>query len=689
MSADMLSWSSTWSFVEDLVNGGRLRAILSAAPNGILYGLRLWASVSLALFVAYYLELDNAYWAAATAAVVCQPSLGASLRKGRFRSIGTIVGAIFIVALTAALPQSRASFLAGIAIWCTVCAFLASVLRNFASYAAALAGFTAVIIFAGAVDNPGDTFHVAVTRSTEISIGILSAGLVLTVSDLGSARQRLVQSLAAIAHQTCIGLAKTFGEGPGTSTTSRERHELTMRIGALDGVIDEAIGEASDLRSRANGLEAAIEGLLGVISAWRGIDNHLNRLAGGRRGAATNRFRSIIAQVARIDWQSDPTATREFFHAQERQVLTMPASNVSSRILVDSVAAALRGLARTANVLVLVTSPGREWADRAGHWIDVPDMLPPVINAFRALATLTLTEIVWIETGWSGGQSMIIFAAIGILRFSPRADEAYPTAVRFAVGVVLSAVLAAIVNFAVLPATQNFVELVLVLAVLLVPFGALSAASWQTIIFVAVVATFMPLLAPLNPPTYNPETFFNSALAIVSGTIAAMLFLRLVPPMEPAWRTRRLLDISLRDLRRLAIRRTISGSSAWIGLLSRRLEAMPRQATLEEIARLVAVLSIGEAVINLRQSRVCIPGKGELDRALSCLAAGNLSETRRELTRFIKEQREGSAREALAGMRARAAAKIIIGALAQRGQFFGSTIPFLGSSTLRLEGKVL
>jgi uncharacterized membrane protein YccC len=250
-------------------------------------------------------------------------------------------------------------------------------------------------------------------------------------------------------------------------------------------------------------------------------------------------------------------------------------------------------------------------------------------------------------------------------------------------------VLAAFVNFAVLPAIHNFVELTLVFAALLVPFGALSASSWQTVIFVAIVATFMPLLAPLNPPTYNPETFFNSALAIVSGTIAAMVFLRLVPPMEPAWRTRRLLDLSLRDLRRLAIRRKVSESSAWIGLLSRRLEAMPRQATLEEIARLVAVLSIGEAVINLRRSRACSHGNMELDRALAYLAAGNLSETRRELTCFIEEQPEGPAREALAGMRARAAAKIIMRALAQRSQFFGSAISFLGSSTLRLEGSVL
>lgn len=57
-----------------------------------LFGLRLAASVCLALYCTYYLELQNSFWAATTAAIVCQPNLGASLQKGRYRAIGTIVG---------------------------------------------------------------------------------------------------------------------------------------------------------------------------------------------------------------------------------------------------------------------------------------------------------------------------------------------------------------------------------------------------------------------------------------------------------------------------------------------------------------------------------------------------------------------------------------------------------------------
>jgi hypothetical protein len=67
------------------VDARRLDKTMRAAGPPLLFGLRMWVSVSLALYVAFWLELDNAFWAGTTAAIVCQPRLGASLRKGSFR----------------------------------------------------------------------------------------------------------------------------------------------------------------------------------------------------------------------------------------------------------------------------------------------------------------------------------------------------------------------------------------------------------------------------------------------------------------------------------------------------------------------------------------------------------------------------------------------------------------------------
>ena len=163
-----------------------LNAVKAAGPP-LLFGLRLWASVSLALYIAFWLQLDNPFWAGTSAAIVCQPQLGASLRKGWYRMIGTVLGGVAIVVMIACFPQDRVAFLVGLALWGAGCAFVATILRNSSlALAAQLAGITAAIIASselGAIGGAnGEVFMLAVIRCTEICIGIVSAGVVLAGS---------------------------------------------------------------------------------------------------------------------------------------------------------------------------------------------------------------------------------------------------------------------------------------------------------------------------------------------------------------------------------------------------------------------------------------------------------------------------------------------------------------------------
>ena len=229
-------------------------ALANVARNAgppLLFGLRLWAAVCLATYVAFWLELDNAFWAPVSAALVCQPHLGASLRKGWFRMIGTVVGAVAIVVLTACFPQDRFGFLVSLALWGGVCALVATLLHNFASYAAALAGYTAAIIASdqlGATGGPnGEAFTLAITRVSEIWIGIVCAGIVLAGTDFGGAPRRLAAQFAGAVSRNRRGFASTLALAGFTSSDTLQpvRRELIRRVTALDPAIDEAIGESS------------------------------------------------------------------------------------------------------------------------------------------------------------------------------------------------------------------------------------------------------------------------------------------------------------------------------------------------------------------------------------------------------------------------------------------------------------
>jgi uncharacterized membrane protein YccC len=111
-----------------------------------------------------------------------------------------------------------------------------------------------------------------------------------------------------------------------------------------------------------------------------------------------------------------------------------------------------------------------------------------------------------------------------------------------------------------------------------------------------MAVNFVPLLAPANPMSYDTVQFYNAALAILSGAGAAALFFCLIPSLSPASRTRRLLALTLRDLRHLALGRTFND---WAGHIHSRLSAMPTAATPLQRAQVLAALSLGTEILRL------------------------------------------------------------------------------------------
>ena len=103
----------------------------------------------------------------------------------------------------------------GLTLWAVVCGLLTAILRNFAGYAAALAGYTAVLVFAGIIDDPQNVFMVAVWRVTEISIGIFCAVIVHSLTDFGDARVRLQRALSEVGGAIAAGIVRNAADGSG------------------------------------------------------------------------------------------------------------------------------------------------------------------------------------------------------------------------------------------------------------------------------------------------------------------------------------------------------------------------------------------------------------------------------------------------------------------------------------------
>jgi uncharacterized membrane protein YccC len=680
----------------------------AVAPS-LLFGLRLWASVSLALYVAFWLELDNPYWAGTSAAIVCQPQLGASLRKGWFRMIGTVIGAAMSVVLVASFPQDRMLFLGGLAVWCAACAFAATFLRNFASYAAALAGYTAAIIVGGLLGAAGGVdanaaFLLAVARAGEICLGIVCAGIVLAGTDLGGARRQLAAQFADLSAGITAGLTRTLAmAGREFVDTQPVRREFARRVVALDPVIDQTLGESAQIRYHSPMLQSAVDGLFAALSGWRAVASHVRGLQAGetRQDAAAvlecvpPQLRSSSQRGALEHWIGDPVALHKICELTVRRLIALPAMTPSLRLLADKAAETFAGIAVALNGLALLAAEPARAIPRgvSSKHIRVPDWLPALVNAGRAFVTIGAIALFWVVTAWPGGGFAITSAAIVVLLLGTRAEQAYSAGILLAAGAILDFVLTAIIAFAVLPGLgiERFAALSLVLAVFLVPVGALlaHARGWQVGLFTAMTVMFLPLLQPTNPMTYNPEAFYNTGPVIVFGFGFAALSFRLLPPLSPAFRTRRLLARTLRDLRRLAMGRSQTDwhgpdwhgpdwhgpdweGPDWQGHVQDRLTAMPDEATPLQRAQLVAALSAGSEIIQLRRIARHLGLGPQLDAALTALAEGHSVRAIAQLTRLddvlVTDAADGPATNTV--LRARASILVLAESLTEHGSYF-------------------
>src|SRR6201987_6062403 len=648
------------------VDTGRWGTSFAAAAQAVpplLFGIRLWDAVCLALYVAFWLELDNAYWAGSTAALFSQPSLGASLRKGWFRMIGTFIGAVAIVVLTACFPQSRAGFLVSLALWGGFCSLVATLLRNFAAYAAALAGYTAAIIAGdqlGAVGGVnGQAFTLAIYRVSEIWLGIVCAGIVLAGTDFGGAQRRLASLLAELAGDIATRFTLTLRGG---SPEGREvRREFIRRVIASDPVIDEVKGESSTLRYHSPVLHRAVDAMFAVLAAWRTVDARLRRASGssGAReallvlGTIPTELRAALEANQPSPWLDDPARMRGLCRAAIDALADMPSRTIPLRLLADQTAAVIAGFSRVLDGLALLAGDTtREHSAGRGFGLHVPDWLPPLVNAGRTFAAIVAVEIFWIWTEWPNGAFAIVFTAVTVIMLSPRADEAYATAIKFTAGTNIADVGAAIALFAGLPNIASFVGFAIVLGLFLIPAGAIIAQPWNTALFVPIAANFVPILGPANQMSYNTIQFYNAALAILAGCAAGALSFRLIPPLSSQLRTQRLLALSLRDLRRLAADPGRRQSSWEEGLYS-RIVALPAGAEPVQRAVLVTALTVGGSIISLQQTAPQLGFAAEFEAALRHFSSGDCSGMMTQLEAADRRLAPLADNDDLAVMRAR------------------------------------
>jgi uncharacterized membrane protein YccC len=338
----------------------------------------------------------------------------------------------------------------------------------------------------------------------------------------------------------------------------------------------------------------------------------------------------------------------------------------------------LAGLAQALNGAALLVAKPASPAPRGSGVVRVrvPDWLPALVTAGRAFVVIGTVSLCWTVTAWPGGNFAITVAAIVVLLLGTRADQTYEAALLFIVGIVLALGASATILFAILPGlhAESFAGLSLAIGLYLVPVGTLLAQAhqpWQVGLFTALTLAFMPVLQPTNPMNYNPLQFYNVSLAVLAGAGAAALSFRLLPPLSPAFRSARLVALTLRCLRRIAAGGTVND---WEGQVGARLAAMPDEATPLQRAQLLAALSVGSEIVRLRRSTRELDLGAEFDPVRASVAQGDSTAAIAHLAQLdaALAARTGTVSEMQTVMRARASVLSLSKVLDQHAVYFGT-----------------
>jgi uncharacterized membrane protein YccC len=140
----------------------RPAAIAGFPLSAWAFALRMWAAMMVALYAAFWLQLESASSAAVTVGVLALQTRGQVFQKAVYRVLATIVGVVASFVIAGLFPQSPGLFLIGFAGWLGLCVYVGGLLDGNRAYSAVLSGYTVALVAVTQIDSPQNIFSAAV-----------------------------------------------------------------------------------------------------------------------------------------------------------------------------------------------------------------------------------------------------------------------------------------------------------------------------------------------------------------------------------------------------------------------------------------------------------------------------------------------------------------------------------------------
>jgi uncharacterized membrane protein YccC len=501
------------------------------------FALRIWVAMMVALYAAFWLQLESASSAAVTVGILALQTRGQVYQKAGYRVLATIIGVAASFVIAGLFPQSRSLFVIGFAGWLGLCVYAGGLLDGNRAYSAVLSGYTVALVAVTQIDSPQNIFAAGINRGAAIVVGIAALTLVSELFAAPNVHAGLSGKLTA-AHRRVRDFALAILSGE--SADPIQSANLLREIAAFHPDITALSAEASGRGARGAAARSAVVALVAEASAAGALASLPANTSPSLRSA----LGEVLADAPGVDALGNESRALQLRLQQHADVgYADPHDALFARHALD---------------LLIENRRARDAIEdlRAGRYplrrIHAPiyrSRQAAARNGLRAFLAVLISAILFSLGGWPLASQGV--AWVGLIIASSSNDPNPPGFVAGAViAIPIAALLAGVTEFLILDGVDQFP----LLAIGMAP-GVLAAALLLTIpnrrlasIAFLVLVFFAAILAPANPQTYNPETYLFSSLMVIVSVILLFVLMRIVLPTSDALRRRWHLTSARADL---------------------------------------------------------------------------------------------------------------------------------------------
>jgi uncharacterized membrane protein YccC len=485
-----------------------------------------------------------------------------------------------------------------VALWTGTLLYLAISDRTAKSYIFLLAGYTLPLIALPAVTNPTNVFDLAITRTQEITLGIVCASIVGTVVFPNRLAPSIIERTDAWFRDAAFYAQETLSGRIAGAAISACRQRLAATVNGLEFLLSQLAYDHTrpDILKRAGELRGRMQLLLPIMSS---LADPLIALLGGKEARPAG-LEALLADAAkwfdapmpavRAGEQPDPVADA----LRERIAALQPHGEALASWDGALLSNALWRLRQAIDVWqdcrtlrVIITREEGSWRPRFRHgrtggterYFDRGMLL---FSAGSAVGAIVLACGLWISSGWNDGAGAVSLAAVACCFFAAL-DEPAPQIFKFFVATSASVVFAGLYLFVILPHVHDFPMLVVIFAGPFILVGTLIPRpqfNLATMLVAVNTATFISIQG-----AYDADflVFLNSNLAGVAGLLYAFIWTRATRPFGAELAAARLMRSSWADVALSASTRPIEDQRNLASrMLDRLMQLIPRLAATDD-----------------------------------------------------------------------------------------------------------